>query len=188
MSVSVSSGASLTVSGAVGDGGAGKSLGLSGAGTLILAGANSYTGPTTVTGGTLQIGAGGAGASLASPSVSLSSSTTLAFNHSDSITYGGVITGNGGLAKQGAGTLTLVGANTYSGGTTLSAGQLNLNNASALGAGTFTISGGTIGNTSGAAITLSTNNAQNWNGDFTFAGANDLNLGSGTSPWTPTAP
>ena len=43
----------------------------------------------------------------------------------------------------------------------------------------FTISGGTIGNTSGAAITLSTNNAENWNGDFTFAGGNDLNLGAG---------
>ncbi len=179
VSVSVSSGASLTVSGAVGDGGAGKSLTVSGAGTLILAGDNSYTGSTTVTGGTLEIGAGGAGASLASPSVSLSGSTTLAFNDSDSITYSGVVTGNGGLAKQGAGTLTLGGSNTYGGGTTLSAGQLNLDNASALGAGTFTISGGTIGNTSGAAITLSTNNAQNWNGDFTFAGASDLNLGAG---------
>ena len=108
VSVSAASGASLTVSGAVGDGGAGKSLTISGAGTLILAGSN-----------------------------------------------------------------------TYSGGTTLSAGQLNLNNASALGTGTLTISGGTIGNTSGAALTLSTNNAQNWNGNFTFAGANDLNLGAG---------
>ena len=75
VNVSVNSGASLTVSGAVGDGGTGKSLTLSGSGTLILAGANSYAGPTTVGGGTLQIGAGGAGASLASPSVSLSSNT-----------------------------------------------------------------------------------------------------------------
>ena len=43
----------------------------------------------------------------------------------------------------------------------------------------MTISGGTIGNTSGNPITLSTNNAQTWNGNFTFAGPNDLNLGAG---------
>ncbi len=99
---------------------------------------------------------------------------------SNNLTVGGVISGSGySLTKAGAGTLTLGGSNTYSGGTTLSAGQLNINNAHALGSGTFTISGGTIGNTSGAAITLSTNNAENWNGNFTFAGTNDLNLGTG---------
>src|SRR5208337_1178387 len=34
-------------------------------------------------------------------------------------------------------------------------------------------------NTSGSAITLSTNNAQTWAGDFTFVGSNPLNLGTG---------
>ena len=97
-------------------------------------------------------------------------------------TFSGAIkntTGAVAVTKAGTGTLTLAGSDTYSGGTTLSAGQLNINAASALGTGPFTISGGTIGNTSGAAITLSTNNAQNWNGDFAFAGTNDLNLGTG---------
>ena len=32
----------------------------------------------------------------------------------------------------------------------------------------------------GGALTLANNNAQNWNGDFTFAGTNNLNLGTGT--------
>ena len=49
----------------------------------------------------------------------------------------------------------------------------------ALGTGPLSISGGTLANTSGAALTLSTNNAQYWNADFTYAGANDLNLGTG---------
>ena len=91
---------------------------------------------------------------------------------------GGSGLGTINLVISGSGTQGLAGSNTYTGGTTLSSGQLNLNNASALGSGALTISGGTIGNTSGAAITLSTNNAQNWNGDFTFTGSNDLNLGS----------
>ena len=85
---------------------------------------------------------------------------------SNNLTIGGVISGSGySLTKAGPGTLTLGSANTYSGGTTLSAGQLNLNNASAR-APALTISGGAIGNTSGNAITLSTNNAQNWNGNL----------------------
>ncbi len=98
------------------------------------------------------------------------------------LTIGGAI-GDGGsgyaVTKAGAGTLTLTGANTFSGGTTLSAGQLNINSATALGSGTFTINGGTIDNTSGGAITLSNNNAQTWGGDFTFTGSNALNLGTG---------
>src|SRR5438552_14248873 len=69
------------------------------------------------------------------------------------------------------GIITLAGANTYSGGTTLASGTtLRINNATALGTGTFTINGGTIDNTTGASITLSNNNAQAWNGDFTFRG------------------
>ncbi|MBI3884844.1 MAG: autotransporter-associated beta strand repeat-containing protein [Opitutae bacterium] len=95
-------------------------------------------------------------------------------------------TGGGSINKTGASTLTLSGANTYSGGTTLTLGTLNINNggsggtSSALGTGTFTVAASTtIDNTSGAAVTLSTNNAQAWNGSLTFTGTSDLNLGTG---------
>ena len=101
--------------------------------------------------------------------------------NANNVTFASAISGNGALQKVGAGALTLPAADTLSGGVTLSAGQLNINNAAALGAGTFTINGGTIDNTSGGAITLSTNNAQTWNGSFTFVGTKNLNLGSGTA-------
>ena len=79
---------------------------------------------------------------------------------------GGAISG-GGLTKNGGSATILAASNGYSGGTTLAAGLLGLGNAAALGTGPLTIAGGTLDNPSGAGLTLSANNAQNWNGDFT---------------------
>jgi autotransporter-associated beta strand protein len=83
------------------------------------------------------------------------------------------------VQKTGTGTETLSNVNSFTGGTTLAGGQLNINNASALGTGPFTISGvSTIDNTSAAAITLP-NNPETWSADFTFRGTQNLNVGSG---------
>jgi len=86
-----------------------------------------------------------------------------------------------GLTKAGTGRLTLSAVNTFSGGVTINAGTLNINNPAALGdaAGTFMIGGGTVDNTSGTAITNSNNNPINLSGNFTFTGTRDLNLGIG---------
>ena len=113
-------------------------------------------------------------------SVSLAASTSLSLN--------GTISGTSGIVESGSGTLNLGGANTYSGGTTLSAGQqLNINYGgsssanSALGTGALTIGGGTLDNTSSGDVTLLPSIAQFWNGNFTYAGsAHNLNLGTGT--------
>jgi fibronectin-binding autotransporter adhesin len=97
----------------------------------------------------------------------------------------GAVVGAVSLTKAGSGMWTLAGANTFTGNVSLSAGTLNLNNAgsggtsSAIGTGTLTITGGGIDNTSGGAITLSTNNPVAFNGNFVFGATEDLNLGSG---------
>ena len=87
---------------------------------------------------------------------------------------GSPIGGAGALTKLGAGALTLFGANTFSGGTTLSAGTLNVDNSAALGAatGVLTINGGTIDNTGSGPVTLA--NPEFWNGDFAFGGNQEM--------------
>jgi len=76
--------------------------------------------------------------------------------------------------------LTLSGTNSsFAGGVTLTQGTLNINSATALGTGLFTITTGTINNSSAGGLALSTNPTQTWNGDFTFTGTRDLDLGTG---------
>jgi fibronectin-binding autotransporter adhesin len=162
---------------------ASHSITKAGDGTMILTGNSTYSGATTINAGTLQIGNGGTTGSLNATST-ITNNATLVFNRSDALTQGtdfstAAITGTGSLIQNGSGNLTLNAANTYAGGTTLNSGTLVLNNASAIGNGILTINGGTLNNTSGSDITLSTNNAQNWNSDFAFAGTNNLHLGTG---------
>ena len=99
-------------------------------------------------------------------------------NNNGNYTFNGnTIAGPGALTKSGTSALTINTSNSYSGGTTLNAGTLNLGNASALGTGTLTINAGTIDNTSGGAMQLSNSIPQVWAGNFTFAGSNSLDLG-----------
>jgi autotransporter-associated beta strand protein len=93
----------------------------SGTGNLILTGANTYTGGTTINAGTLQIGNGG---TLGSITGNVRDNGTLTFDRSDAVTFGGVISGTGDVVKLGIGTLTLIKANTYTGSTTVNSGSL----------------------------------------------------------------
>ncbi|ALM85474.1 hypothetical protein ASB57_23125 [Bordetella sp. N] len=172
-------------------------------GTLILGGANTYTGGTRLEGGVVQIGADqnlgadgtyvafdGGTLSITGTAMTQLGSTTAnrpvtleagggTFDIVDpaaSVTVGGVIDGAGALGKTGTGTLVLAGANTYTGGTQLTGGELQVTNAGALGTGTLTAAGGTtLSNT--APLTLT--NTVDLQGNVTVATATPLTL-SGT--------
>jgi fibronectin-binding autotransporter adhesin len=75
-------------------------------GTLILGGNNTYTGGTTITAGTLQIGNGGTTGSIVGD---VTNNGVLDFSRFDALTYSGVVSGTGALVKDGAGVLTLTG-------------------------------------------------------------------------------
>ena len=96
-----------------------------------------------------------------------------------SVSGTGAIAGTTGIVKNGSAALTLATNNTFSGGVQLNAGTLNVNSSGALGTGTLAMAAGTtLDNTSGSAVVAT--NAQNWNGDFTFTGSNNLTLGAAT--------
>ncbi len=136
----------------------GKSLTKQGAGTLQLSKQNTYTGDTRINEGTLRTGVADALASSAHVSVadgatfdlngfdqhvnnlsgagriSLGSAALDLVNTGDTA-FDGTIDGTGGLRKSGAGTLTLGGVNTYSGGTVIDDGRLIATSSAALGSG-----------------------------------------------------
>ena len=88
-----------------------------GTGALTLASPNSYTGGTTVTAGSL-IG------TTISVQGNILNNALVTFDQSFDGTFTGSISGNGSLVKLGSGTLTLATANSYTGGTVVTAGGL----------------------------------------------------------------
>ena len=102
-----------------------------GSGTTIFTGANSYSGTTTISTGTLQVGNGGTTGTLGTGAVV--NNATVTFNRSDGVTVGNPMTGTGRIVKMGTGTTILTGANSYGGTTTISAGTLQVGNGGTTG-------------------------------------------------------
>jgi fibronectin-binding autotransporter adhesin len=97
-------------------------------GTLVLTGANNYTGGTIVSAGVLQ----GNTTSLQGDIVN---NANVTFEQSASGTFGGTMSGSGSLRKFGAGDLVLASVNSYSGGTKIDGGSVNASVTGALGTG-----------------------------------------------------
>jgi autotransporter-associated beta strand protein len=168
----------LVLSGAISGSG---SVAQSGTGTTILTGANSYTGGTTISAGTLQIGSGGTVGAIAG---NVTNNAALIFNRSDAVSFGGVISGTGMVTQAGSGTLTLSAANTYTGATSVNAGTLNVTGAiassSASVANGATLTGtGTVGSTSIASGATLLPGASGTPGTLTVNGS--LTLASGAN-------
>lgn len=139
--VNVDASSALTISGVIQDATTPTSLNKTGVGTLTLSGANTYTGGTTVSAGTLA----GNATSLQG---NILNNAAVIFNQNTAGTYAGVMSGTGSLTKTGSDTLTLNAANTYTGDTTVSAGTLNLTGSVAsnttVASGAMLQGGGTI--------------------------------------------
>jgi autotransporter-associated beta strand protein len=112
-----------------------------GTGTTVLTGNNTYTGGTTINAGTLQLGNGGTSGSIVGNVID---NGALIFNRSNTVTFGGVISGTGSVQQNGTGTTVLVMDNTYSGATTVNGGSLIVDGSIA-SAQTLVNSGGFLG-------------------------------------------
>src|SRR5690606_37200013 len=102
-----------------------------GSGTLVLTADADHAGGTTITAGTLQLGDGSTSGGI---SGDVLNNGTFALNRSDNVTFGGAISGSGNVDQIGTGTTSLTADNSYSGGTTIAAGTLQLGNGGTSGA------------------------------------------------------
>ncbi|OJX82490.1 autotransporter domain-containing protein [Mesorhizobium sp. 65-26] len=166
-----------------------------GTGTLTLTGPSTYSGGTILSGGTLLVGNdsalgtggltmaagttfGASGNHTLSNTVTMSAGTNNFDTSKGNLTLSSSIGETGGaatLAKFGSGTLTLNGANTYTGGTSLYQGTLSLGNDNALGTGALAAYNGTV---------IDLQNGVNIGNDLVIDVSQTINVSTGTGTYS----
>ena len=127
--------------------GGGVAIGLNktGDGTVVLANANTFTGLTTISAGTLQFG-GGPRPVLGgvAGNIALGAGGTLSIYRSNAVAFASQLSGSGMLSMSGYGTATMTGANSFSGSIDITHGALDYSGNSILPAGNYTITDGVL--------------------------------------------
>lgn len=145
----VAAGNTTTLTGVIADGTSPGDVVKTGAGTLVFAANETYTGGTDIQAGTLQVGTGGTTGTILG-NTNIASGANLVFNRSDSLAYAGALSGAGTLTQQIAGTLTLTGdSSAFTGSTDVTTGTLQvdgrLGGSVNLASGTALVGTGTVG-------------------------------------------
>lgn len=187
--LTISSIGTFTMSGVIGNGTTAGSLVSNGTGILVLSGANTYGGGTTITNGTVQVANSSA---LGTGAVTLGNNAKLLLNDGTTLNntvivsgastlnigtgtsrLAAAISGSSALTLVGAGDLTLSTANTFSGGLTISdASTIHIANSTGLGTGAVTVNG---------AATLDLANGVNLSNAMTLNNALTVEVDSGTA-------
>jgi len=151
-------------------------------GTLVLTGANTYIGPTTISAGTLEIGNNGATGSLGIFAGAIIDNGNLAYNLTGNVTLANAVKGSGSVTQLNTGSLVLTGVNSYTGGTDINSGSVVASTAGSLP------NGGPV--TNNGALLVNANNttgAINGTGTITVAPSTTLSLATGSGGSSTTA-
>ena len=150
-----------------------------GTGTLLIDGSATYSGTTTINGGTIQLGDGtNTGSLLGTGDVITAAGTHIVVEPGIAAAgeIGGNISGPADLTQNGPGTFILLGANTYSGGTTINGGILQLGNGGTTGSLTGNV-------TDGGTFAIDRSNTYTYGGVIS-GGGSFIQVGTGTTIFT----